>query len=83
MSKDKPEVGDVWVAKDGYSRLVFICVNDYYYEYIEHYTKLIESFDIYRVNDIKDQSWKAGYKYLGKSKANLSDLFNVRRENDA
>lgn len=80
MSKDKPEVGDIWVAKDGNSRLVFICVNDYYYEYIEHYTKLIESFDIYRVNDIKNQSWKKGYKYLGKSKVRIEDLFKTENE---
>lgn len=80
MSKDTPEVGDVWISEDKYSKIVFICVNDYYYEYIQHWTKLTESFDIFRITNIKDVSWKKGYKYLGNSKTTIDDLFKTENE---
>lgn len=75
MSKSMPEVGDIWENDDGV-RIVFICVNDFYFEYIEHWDILTESFDIYRVkNGCND--WKKGRKYIGKSKVNILDLFEV------
>lgn len=77
MSKEKPEVGDVWENDDGV-RIVFICVNDYYLEYMEHREVLTESFDIYRVK-AGCNAWKNGRKYLGKSKANINQLFEVLR----
>lgn len=80
MSKDTPEVGDVWIDKETYARMVFVNVNDFYYEYLEHWEKLCESFDVYRINDIKNTSWKKGKKYLGKSKANIDDLFKTENE---
>jgi hypothetical protein len=80
MSKDTPEVGDVWIDKENYFRMTFIMVSDYYCEYIEHCEKLCESFDVYRLNDIKNTSWKKGKKYLGKSKANIDDLFKTENE---
>lgn len=78
MSKEKPEVGDVWINNYG-TKIVFICVNDYYWEYIEHCEKLAESFDIYRVK-AGYNAWKNGRKYLGKSKANIYELFEVEDE---
>lgn len=74
----KPEVGDVWENDSGI-KIVFICVNSYYWEYIEHCTILTESFDIYRVNS-GCYDWKNGRRYLGKSKANISELFEVQDE---
>lgn len=79
MSKEKPEVGDVWENDDGV-RIVFICVNDYYLEYMEHREVLTESFDIYRVK-AGCNAWKNGRKYLGKSKANINQLFEVLDDN--
>lgn len=76
MSKDKPEVGDVWIDKETCFRMTFIMVSDYYCEYIEHHTKLVESFDIYRI-DANYNGWKKGKKYLGKSKANINELFKT------
>ena len=80
MSKDKIEVGDIYVSPNGDSKIVFICVNDYYHEYLQHNTKLAESYDIYRVNDIKKAYHNKKWKYLGKSKANIDDLFKTENE---
>lgn len=79
MSKKqkKPEVGDIWENEDGV-RIVFICVNDFYFEYIEHWDILTESFDICRV-DSNCFSWKNGRKYIGKSEVNIEDLFKVKK----
>ena len=79
MSKEKPEVGDVWIDTKTRFRMTFIMVSDYYCEYIEHHTKLVESFEIYHF-DAKYNGWKKGKKYLGKSKANINDLFEVQDE---
>lgn len=80
MSKDTPEVGDVWLDKETHFRMVCVMVSDYYCEYIEHCEKLCESFDVYRITNIKDTSWKKGKVYLGKSKANIDDLFKTENE---
>ena len=77
MSKEKPEVGDVWYDKMSNQKIVFIMVSDYYCEYIEHYEKLTESFEIYTFTTGTNE-WKKGMKYLGKSKANINDLFEVQ-----
>lgn len=77
MSKEKPEVGDVWIDKETHSRMVFVMVSDYYCEYLEHNEKLCESFDVYRVDDIKNPAWKKGKVYLGKSIASIDDLFKT------
>lgn len=79
MSELVPEVNDVWENEDGV-RIVFICVNCFYFEYIEHWDILTESFDIYRV-DSNCYDWKKGRKYLGKSKANINQLFEVDDDN--
>ena len=80
MSKNKPEVGDVWVDKDTRFRMVCIMASDYYCEYIEHCDKLCESFVIYRLENVKSTSWQKGMTYLGKSKANIDDLFKTENE---
>lgn len=80
MSKDKPEVGDVWLDENSGSKIVFVCVNDYYMEYLEHNTKLVESFDVYRIHDTKSTLWKDELTYLGKSKVKIEDLFKTENE---
>lgn len=79
MSKDTPEVGDVWIDTETRFRMTFIMVSDYYCEYIEHHTKLVEFFALYHF-DTKYNDWKKGKKYLGKSKANIDDLFKTENE---
>jgi hypothetical protein len=76
MSKDTPEVGDVWIDKDTHRKIVFVMVSDYYCEYLEHNEKLCESFDVYSFITGTNK-WKKGKKYLGKSKANIDDLFKT------
>lgn len=76
MSKENPEVGDVWIDTETGFRMTFIMVSDYYCEYIEHHTKLVEFFDIYRI-DANYNGWKKGKKYLGKSKVKIEDLFKT------
>lgn len=78
MSKDKPEVGDVWIDTETRFRMTCIMVSDYYCEYIEHCEKLCESFTVYRWTNIKNTSWQKRRKYLGKSRANVNDLFEVQ-----
>ncbi len=80
MSKEKPEVGDVWIDKETRFRMTCVMVSDYYCEYIEHCTKLCESYDVYRLINIKNKSWQKGKKYLGKSKGNIDDLFKTENE---
>lgn len=78
MSKDIPEVGDVWLDKNTHFRMTCIMVSDYYCQYIEHCEKLCESFDIYQLNNIKNTFWQKNKVYLGKSKANIQQLFEVQ-----
>ena len=79
MSKDTPEVGDVWIDKKTYRKIVFVMVSDYYCEYLEHNEKLCESFDDFRFITGTNE-WKKEKKYLGKSKANIDDLFKTENE---
>lgn len=80
MSRDIPEVGDVWIDKNTRFRMTCIMVSDYYCQYIEHCEKLCESFDIYQLNNIKSTFWQKDKVYLGKSKANIDDLFKTENE---
>lgn len=75
MSKDRtPEVGDVWIDKDDKYKKYIIISTDYR-------TQTITVID--------KQFWKSGfsyelfikyYAYLGKSKANIEQLFEVENE---
>lgn len=79
MSKDTPEVGDIWEDKTTHSRMVFVMVSDYYCEYLEHCEKLCESFDVYQFTTGTNK-WRKGMKYLGKSKVSIEDLFKTENE---
>lgn len=73
MSKDKPEVGDVWK----------------YQEKLYHISAITERFvevwclssdDIIRKHNWVIRDFKTVFTYLGKSKANINDLFEVQDE---
>ena len=75
MSKDTPEVGDVWKDRQGWKVLI-----------VERRFSLIraisENFIIriidYRGIGIPNAENIGDFTYLGKSKANIDDLFEVR-----
>ena len=77
MSKDKIELGDVWIDNETHFKITFIMVSDYYCEYLKHRTKLCESFEVFKVPS-HYEGWKYGKTYLGKCKANINDLFEVQ-----
>ena len=71
MNKDTPEVGDVWIDNDDKHKKYIIMSADYI-------TQTITVLDKY--------FWKSGFSYeiftkyftyLGKSKANIDDLFKT------
>lgn len=72
MSKDKPEVGDVWEYEDGYRVHVFdteemICA-----------LAMVKGGLCYE--GFKERKFLERHKYLGKSKANINDLFKTENE---
>lgn len=82
MSKDKPEVGDVWEYKNGIKFTIirqleplpdlFDNKNELRYEVIE---------DCEEFNLLYELAFYSGYyTYLGKSKAKFEDLFKMENE---
>ena len=75
MSKEKPEVGDVWENKFG--NRMFVCYSDktttafnimfWVNRGLDKYTVITEEF-------VKE------FTYLGKSKVNIKELFDVRED---
>ena len=78
MSKDTPEVGDVWQPKNNeYSRVIVT----YYSDEFEVLLIAIRYAGILQKIKKYHKRWFVNnYKYLGKSKANIDDLFKT--END-
>jgi hypothetical protein len=74
MSKDTPEVGDIWIEKDDkYKKYIILSAN--------YITQTITVLD--------KHFWKSGFSYemfteyftyLSKSKANIDDLFKTENE---
>ena len=73
MSKDTPEVGDVWKYKDG-AKVYLITVDE---ETVESFTIL--GGGAWSGTFQKDEFLKS-HTYLGKSKANIDDLFKTENE---
>ena len=74
MSKDTPEVGDVFQSVIDTD--IRVCIID---KYKNGYGILIS--DKREIWDIKEWIyWKDDYTYLGKSKANIEDLFKTENE---
>lgn len=75
MSEEKPEVGDVWQLKDNvYSRVV---VNYYNNEFDVLLVAVRYGGVLYKIKKYHKKYFIKNYTYLGKSKANISDLFEV------
>ena len=72
MSKEKPEVGDVWVNKKGTKYYIFNVFED----------KLVRGFsvDTGRMQSfcLLSEDFIQMYKYLGKSKVRIKELFDVK-----
>ena len=74
MSKDKPEVGDVFQSKEDTDvRLYVTGINNVGLECLVSNNREIWDIDSWYF----DEDY---YTYLGKSKANLSDLFKTENE---
>lgn len=75
MSKEKPEVGDVWIINGHKIRLEQVG-EKYNKEYVYHISETsngLKGYSVYTVSFIKTVG-----KYLGKSKVNLEELFDVK-----
>lgn len=74
MSKEKPECGDVWKNNYGelahiiYSGYIVIFERKYYITDYEHH---------YSIDKLDLNKFLKKYTYLGKSKVNLEELFDV------
>lgn len=70
MNKDKPEVGDVWINKTGTKTYYIVSLgNNYAHCLVKGLGISTKYYDLFR-----------NYKYLGKSKANIEQLFEVQDE---
>ena len=79
MSKDKPEVGDVWEFRYGFDRLYITKTNligENKLERIRALKKLDDGYFVQR--EYYTKAFVEDHTYLGKSKANINDLFEVQ-----
>lgn len=84
MSKDKPEVGDIWRNKKFGTVLHLIEAKNGYVRFIGRKTEIwgsrtmIEYFENSFVNDDERLlHFTEDYEYIGKAKANINQLFEV------
>lgn len=79
MSKEKPEVGDVWDIKGHLIRLEQVGrkYNQEYVYFIYETSNGIRGDDFYTFSYIKSEG-----KYLGKSKVSIKELFDIKEENN-
>lgn len=87
MSKEKPEVGDVWKNKRFETFLHLIEAKEGYVRFIGRKIEkwgeriLTEYFEnSFSMNDERLIHFTEDYEFIGKSKANISDLFEVQDE---
>lgn len=73
MSKDKPEVGDVWYILGS-----SIHITDINNDFVETIKQLYH--DCYRDRTYKTSDLLQKGKYLGKSKCKIEDLFKTENE---
>lgn len=74
MSELVPEVGDVWVSVSTGTRRHILYAGFMKSENIN----VVKLFDGDRCTLIEDKVLFSNYKYLGKSKANINQLFEVQ-----
>ena len=75
MSKDTPEVGDVWELANG-----SIFHYKYYILEVRVWSDYIEVLSNSMVKTQKNRNFFKNCIYLGKSKANINDLFKTENE---
>lgn len=75
MSKDTPEVGDVWEDEYGYKVVIVKTFINYSEGISENFAYRIIYNRGCAKKDYKDID---GYDYLGKSKVNIQQLFEVQ-----
>lgn len=82
MSKEKPEVGDVWKHKKYGNMLYITAITDNYIDFISfnkddkirpYFTNTFSKLQ----NDDRFEKFTEVNEYLGKSKSNINDLFEV------
>ena len=89
MSKDIPEVGDVWIHKNGNYPIHIIDVGSNYIDFVgytvdeytktnhrQYYTNIFFSLN----NDERYTRFTEIHKYLGKSKVSIEELFDVAED---
>ena len=89
MSKEKPEVGDVWEHKGhktllhiievGSNFITFFGYADDVYPHKTYKRYYVNSFSELD-NDPRYKYFAEDYEYLGKSKVNIEDLFKTENE---
>lgn len=86
MSKDKPEVGDVWKNKHNESLLYIIEVGTNFITFLGRVKDVFahKTYKRYYVNSFSSLAgnprythFTEDYEYKGKSKANIEDLFKT------
>lgn len=81
MSKDTPEVGDVWEFKYGFDRLYVTKTNLIGEDKLERIRALKKLDDGHFVQrEYYTNGFIEDHTYLGKSKANINDLFKTENE---
>ena len=82
MSKDTPEANEIWTQKgrkDKYPIRILGIYKSFYGDYV-HWCYFCEA-DLEIENDnIRMDKFLENYTYLGKSKANIDDLFKTENE---
>lgn len=73
MSKDTPEVGDVWEINSAKIYITFS--HNGFVDSVRHCCSYVYNDRTYTVNELVRDG-----KYLGKSKANIDDLFKTENE---
>lgn len=83
MSKEKPEVGDVWKHKKYGNILYITAATEHYIDFISYdrrdeFTPYFSNTFSKLRNDERFKKFTEVNEYLGKSKANINDLFEVK-----
>lgn len=81
MSKEKPEVGDVWEYKNGVKFVIIRQLEPHPIDVLEgkNEYRYVVIEDCEEFNLLYEWAFYGGcYKYLGKSKVSIKELFDVR-----
>lgn len=75
MSKEKPEVGDVWINIETKAKFVVLD----FIKSSEDFVMFNQQTKCTKLLDLRENLPRQ-FKYLGKSKANINDLFKTENE---